>query len=156
MLIAKHIFFYLQTLCTERTVMKTNHKFPGILQWYEVIQSETKIFSPVLTAINAVNSACHELQVSIETCRRSCSDNNMKDLSRQLNGMITAQVQGGIPKYQEVIWRFVYYICFCVWQGWDNDIQTFKFDLNIPAYTYFGLLYPELISFRTLCFKNFC
>ncbi|VDI43172.1 Hypothetical predicted protein, partial [Mytilus galloprovincialis] len=90
-----------KTLCTERTVMKTNHKFPGILQWYEVIQSETKIFSPVLTAINAVNSACHELQVSIETCRRSCSDNNMKDLSRQLNGMITAQVQGGIPKYQE-------------------------------------------------------
>ncbi|XP_071162209.1 dedicator of cytokinesis protein 4-like isoform X6 [Mytilus edulis] len=90
-----------KTLCTERTVMKTNHKFPGILQWYEVIQSETNIFSPVLTAINAVNSACHELQVSIETCRRSCSDNNMKDLSRQLNGMITAQVQGGIPKYQE-------------------------------------------------------
>ncbi|XP_052072932.1 dedicator of cytokinesis protein 4-like isoform X3 [Mytilus californianus] len=90
-----------KTLCTERTVMKTNHKFPGILQWYEVIQSDTKIFSPVATAINAVNSACHELQVSIETCRRSCSDNNMKDLSRQLNGMITAQVQGGIPKYQE-------------------------------------------------------
>ncbi|CAC5402947.1 DOCK3 [Mytilus coruscus] len=90
-----------KTLCTERTVMKTNHKFPGILQWYEVIQSDTKIFSPVATAINAVNSACHELQVSIETCRRSCSDNNMKNLSRQLNGMITAQVQGGIPKYQE-------------------------------------------------------
>lgn len=111
--------------------MKTNHKFPGILQWYEVIQSETKIFSPVLTAINAVNSACHELQVSIETCRRSCSDNNMKDLSRQLNGMITAQVQGGIPKYQEVIWRFVYYICFCVWQGWDNDIHFKLLNLTL-------------------------
>ena len=82
--------------------MKTNHKFPGILQWYEVIQSDTSTFSPVSTAINAVNSACKELEVSIETCRRSCSDNNMKDLSRQLNGMITAQVMGGIPKYKEV------------------------------------------------------
>ena len=90
-----------KTLCTERTIMKTNHKFPGILQWYEVVESEISIFSPVSTAINAVNSACSDLEVSIETSRRSCSDNNIKDLSRQLNGMITAQVMGGIPKYQE-------------------------------------------------------
>jgi hypothetical protein len=45
--------------------MKTNHKFPGILQWYEVVQSEISIFSPVSTAINAVNSACSDLEVSI-------------------------------------------------------------------------------------------
>ena len=82
--------------------MKTNHKFPGILQWYEVVESERTTFSPVATAINAVSSACRELEISVDTCRRSCSDNNMKDLSRQLNGMIQAQVQGGIPKYQEV------------------------------------------------------
>jgi hypothetical protein len=56
--------------------MKTNHKFPGILQWYEVVQSEICIFSPVSTAINAVNSACNDLEVSIDTSRRSCSDNN--------------------------------------------------------------------------------
>ena len=88
--------------------MKTNHKFPGILQWYEVVQSEISIFSPVSTAINAVNSACNDLEVSIDTSRRSCSDNNIKDLSRQLNGMITAQVMGGIPKYHEasIIFHF--------------------------------------------------
>jgi len=90
--------------------MKTNHKFPGILQWYEVVQSEISIFSPVSTAINAVNSACNDLEVSIETSRRSCSDNNIKDLSRQLNGMITAQVMGGIPKYQEVSIIFHFFL----------------------------------------------
>ena len=90
--------------------MKTNHKFPGILQWYEVVQSEISIFSPVSTAINAVNSACNDLEVSIETSRRSCSDNNIKDLSRQLNGMITAQVMGGIPKYKEVSIIFHFFL----------------------------------------------
>ncbi|XP_061187697.1 dedicator of cytokinesis protein 3-like isoform X2 [Saccostrea echinata] len=90
-----------KTLCTERMVMHTNYCFPGILQWYEVIRTEHVTLSPVCTANEAVKSACKELQKEIDKTKKDSSIDAIKSLSMKLNGMISASVQGGIPKYQE-------------------------------------------------------
>lgn len=82
--------------------MKTHYKFPGILQWYEVISIEVKLLSPIETAIQAVKSAYEEVQLVTQTCNGNPTDANIKHLSMLLTGMIAATVQGGIPKYQEV------------------------------------------------------
>ena len=91
-----------QTLCTERTIMKTSYKFPGILQWYEVVDTETLTLSPVYTAIENIRSATCALQKEIEKCQKNSSMDSIKALSMKLQGMISANVNGGIPKYQEV------------------------------------------------------
>lgn len=93
---------FIQSLCTERMVMHTNYCFPGILQWYEVIRTEHVTLSPVCTANEAVKSACKELQKEIDKTKKDSSIDAIKSLSMKLNGMISASVQGGIPKYQEV------------------------------------------------------
>lgn len=90
-----------KTLCTERLVMHTNYTFPGILQWYEVIRTEQLTLSPVCTANEAVKSACKELQKEIDKTKKDSSIDAIKSLSMKLQGMISASVQGGIPKYQE-------------------------------------------------------
>ncbi|XP_056000807.1 dedicator of cytokinesis protein 3-like isoform X2 [Ostrea edulis] len=90
-----------KSLCTERMVMHTNYCFPGILQWYEVIRTEHVTLSPVCTANEAVKSACKELQKEIDKTKKDSSIDAIKSLSMKLNGMISASVQGGIPKYQE-------------------------------------------------------
>lgn len=91
-----------QSLCTERLVMHTNYSFPGILQWYEVIRTEQLTLSPVCTANEAVKFACKELQKEIDKTKKDSSIDAIKSLSMKLQGMISASVQGGIPKYQEV------------------------------------------------------
>lgn len=81
--------------------MHTNYTFPGILQWYEVIRTEQLTLSPVCTANEAVKSACKELQKEIDKTKKDSSIDAIKSLSMKLQGMISASVQGGIPKYQE-------------------------------------------------------
>ncbi|XP_021369195.1 dedicator of cytokinesis protein 4-like isoform X3 [Mizuhopecten yessoensis] len=90
-----------KSLCTERVLMKTSYKFPGILQWYEVVSMETVTLNPLRTAIEAVEAACRELTIVIGDCHHNPNDDNIKHLSMLLNGMISANVMGGIPKYQE-------------------------------------------------------
>ncbi|XP_033744691.1 dedicator of cytokinesis protein 4-like isoform X3 [Pecten maximus] len=90
-----------KSLCTERVLMKTSYKLPGILQWYEVVSAETVTLNPLRTAIEAVKSACHQLKNTIGDCNRNPNEDNIKHLSMLLNGMISANVMGGIPKYQE-------------------------------------------------------
>ncbi|KAJ8301822.1 hypothetical protein KUTeg_020809, partial [Tegillarca granosa] len=86
-----------KTLCTERTIMKTQYKFPGILQWYEVISIEVKLLTPIETAIQAVKSAYEEIQLNTQTCNINPTYANIQHLSMLLTGMIAATVQGGIP-----------------------------------------------------------
>ncbi|XP_060079192.1 dedicator of cytokinesis protein 4-like [Ylistrum balloti] len=90
-----------KSLCTERVLMKTSYKFPGILQWYEVVNTETVTLNPLRTAIEAVKKACRELKSTIRDCEHNQTDDNIKHLSMLLNGMISANVMGGIPKYKE-------------------------------------------------------
>ncbi|XP_069142265.1 dedicator of cytokinesis protein 4-like [Argopecten irradians] len=90
-----------KTLCTERVLMTTTYKLPGILQWYEVVRTETVTLNPLRTAIEAVESACQKLKHNIAECKRNPNEDNIKSLSMLLNGMITASVMGGIPKYQD-------------------------------------------------------
>ncbi|XP_078309827.1 dedicator of cytokinesis protein 3-like isoform X4 [Crassostrea virginica] len=97
-----------KSLCTERLVMHTNYSFPGILQWYEVIRTEQLTLSPVCTANEAVKFACKELQKEIDKTKKDSSIDAIKSLSMKLQGMISASVQGGIPKYQEAFFSLEY------------------------------------------------
>jgi len=64
---------------------------------------ETHELNPVCTAIEAIKQKVKELRTVISGCSRNSSTDNIKHLSMLLNGMISANVQGGLPKYQEVI-----------------------------------------------------
>ena len=97
-----------QTLCIERTLLRTSFKLPGILRWFEVIDSTTKTLSPIETAIDAMEKKNREIQfLTAQFVTEKV--NNVKTLSMVLNGTIDAAVQGGIKKYQEVCiadWMF--------------------------------------------------
>ncbi|KAK3103457.1 hypothetical protein FSP39_019400, partial [Pinctada imbricata] len=90
-----------KTLCTERTIMRTSYRFPGILQWYEVVQTDVIVLSPVYTAIENIRTATQSLQKEVDLCKKNASMDTVKSLSMKLQGMISANVNGGIPKYQE-------------------------------------------------------
>ncbi|XP_041348666.1 dedicator of cytokinesis protein 3-like isoform X2 [Gigantopelta aegis] len=89
-----------KTLWLERTIMKTTYKLPGILRWYEVIDTQVVHLSPISTAIDNMRTVNAELQHVVA----HCTDNKVvffKQLEMKLQGMISAAVNGGIPKYQE-------------------------------------------------------
>ncbi|KAL5015298.1 hypothetical protein ScPMuIL_009568 [Solemya velum] len=89
-----------KTLCIERTIVKTNYKFPGILRWYEIISTEVVHLSPIQNAIATIQQAGIDLQNLADRCR---TDEKLffNQLEMKLQGMITAAVSGGMPVYIE-------------------------------------------------------
>lgn len=112
--------------------MHTNYTFPGILQWYEVIRTEQLTLSPVCTANEAVKSACKELQKEIDKTKKDSSIDAIKSLSMKLQGMISASVQGGIPKYQEVrtLWDAFVRQVMCKRVMWVSIIYDFLLQIK--------------------------
>lgn len=80
--------------------MKTASQLPGILRWFEVVESHVIELSPITHACETVEHMNKELRKLIAQYtaepRRSISP-----LSMRLQGVIEAAVNGGIAKYQE-------------------------------------------------------
>ncbi|XP_060568206.1 dedicator of cytokinesis protein 4-like isoform X4 [Ruditapes philippinarum] len=89
-----------KTLCIERSKMKTTYKFPGILRWYEVTETEIEMLCPIRVAIDQLKQNNSELQILITRCQLN-PKLFFSQLEMKLNGNIAASVQGGIAKYQE-------------------------------------------------------
>ncbi|CAE1274916.1 DOCK3 [Acanthosepion pharaonis] len=89
-----------KTLCIERSILKTTHKLPGILRWYEVDNVNVQFLTPIEVAIDMMKQATKDLIIQTEKCRIS-PKTEIPFLSLKLNGMISACVNGGVAKYQE-------------------------------------------------------
>ncbi|XP_047127014.1 dedicator of cytokinesis protein 3 isoform X1 [Hydra vulgaris] len=88
-----------KTLWLERTIHWTSRKFPSILKW-STIESVRKVeLTPLENAIESIISKNKEL-IEIIDEYQSDSSLNLNRLSMVLNGVIDANVNGGIANYQ--------------------------------------------------------
>ncbi|XP_034947378.1 dedicator of cytokinesis protein 3 [Chelonus insularis] len=89
-----------KSLWIERTTLTTEAKLPGILRWFEVIERRSELLAPVQFACETMQNVETELrrlmaQYTAEPHR------NINPFSMRLQGIIDANVMGGITKYQE-------------------------------------------------------
>ncbi|XP_046548720.1 dedicator of cytokinesis protein 3-like isoform X2 [Haliotis rubra] len=89
-----------KTLCLERKVLKTSYKLPGILRWYEVVQTEVIHLPPILVAVENMRTVNTEIDYLTGRCK-SNTDMFFQQLMMRLQGVINSVVNGGLPKYQE-------------------------------------------------------
>lgn len=81
--------------------MKTTYKFPGILRWYEVVEMEVEMLCPIKVAVETMRQYNSELELLISRTEMNPKF-YFKQLEMRLQGVISAGVGGGIPKYYEV------------------------------------------------------
>ncbi|KAK2722906.1 dedicator of cytokinesis protein 3-like isoform X2 [Artemia franciscana] len=89
-----------QNLWVERTILKIAHSLPGVLRWFEVVDSAIDELPPIQAACEAVLHASEELERLIAVYSSGC-DSSISPLTMRLQGMIDAAVMGGLAKYQE-------------------------------------------------------
>ncbi|XP_078368993.1 dedicator of cytokinesis protein 1-like [Oculina patagonica] len=87
-------------LWLERTTYTIATPLPGILRWFQITSSESVEISPLLNAVETVESKNKELD-RIITNLSSDRSQSINPLSMILNGIIDAAVMGGIAKYEE-------------------------------------------------------
>lgn len=92
--------FIFQTMWIERTVLEIDNPLPGILPWFEVINRHTEEIPPVKYACETMMSAEKELRHLI-TVYTAEPKRNLNPFTMRLQGIIDANVQGGISKYQQ-------------------------------------------------------
>ena len=89
-----------KSLWIERTVLTTEHSLPGILRWFEVVDSHCIAVSPIQFACETVASVNKEL-MQLTALHAAEPKRNINPFSMRLQGVIDANVMGGIAKYQE-------------------------------------------------------
>lgn len=89
-----------KSLWIERTTLTTEAKLPGILRWFEVIDKRSELLAPVQYACETMQSVEKELRRLIAQYEAE-PHKNINPFSMRLQGIIDANVMGGITKYQE-------------------------------------------------------
>ncbi|KAK0167462.1 hypothetical protein PV327_004857 [Microctonus hyperodae] len=89
-----------KSLWIERTTLTTEAKLPGILRWFEVIERRTELLAPVQYACETMQNVETELRRLVAQYT-SEPQLNINPFSMRLQGIIDANVMGGITKYQE-------------------------------------------------------
>ncbi|XP_074036384.1 dedicator of cytokinesis spg isoform X2 [Leptinotarsa decemlineata] len=90
----------IKTLWIERMVMEIASPLPGILRWFEVISRQTDEIPPVQYACETMRNVENELRQLI-TIHSLDPKRNLNPFTMRLQGIIDANVQGGISKYQQ-------------------------------------------------------
>ncbi|KAF2896229.1 hypothetical protein ILUMI_09945 [Ignelater luminosus] len=90
----------IKTLWIERTILETESTFPGILRCFEVITRHTDEIAPVQYACETMESVEKEVRhlIAVYTAEPK---RNLNPFTMRLQGIIDANVQGGISKYQQ-------------------------------------------------------
>ena len=78
----------------------TEAKLPGILRWFEVIEKRSELLAPVQYACETMQSVERELRRLVAQYTAE-PHRNINPFSMRLQGIIDANVMGGITKYQE-------------------------------------------------------
>ena len=81
--------------------MHTASQLPGILRWFEVVETESITLNPIEAAIDTMDNKNKELRQLVAQYSTECAPNDLNPLTMRLNGNIDAAVGGGIAKYQE-------------------------------------------------------
>ncbi|KAJ8687488.1 hypothetical protein QAD02_023282 [Eretmocerus hayati] len=89
-----------KSLWIERTTLTTEAKLPGILRWFEVTEKRSELLAPVQYACETMQSVERELRRLVAQYTAE-PKRNINPFSMRLQGIIDANVMGGISKYQE-------------------------------------------------------
>lgn len=89
-----------KSLWIERTTLTTEAKLPGILRWFEVTEKRSELLAPVQYACETMESVEKELRRLVAQYTAE-PHRNINPFSMRLQGIIDANVMGGISKYQE-------------------------------------------------------
>lgn len=89
-----------KSLWIERTTLTIEAKLPGILRWFEVVDKRSELLAPVQFACETMQSVERELRRLIAQYTAE-PHRNINPFSMRLQGIIDANVMGGITKYQE-------------------------------------------------------
>lgn len=89
-----------KSLWIERTSLTTEAKLPGILRWFEVIERRSELLAPVQYACETMQNVETELRRLVAQYTAE-PHRNINPFSMRLQGIIDANVMGGITKYQE-------------------------------------------------------
>ncbi|XP_015108826.1 dedicator of cytokinesis protein 3 isoform X1 [Diachasma alloeum] len=89
-----------KSLWIERTTLLTEAKLPGILRWFEVIERRSELLAPVQYACETMQNVETELRRLVAQYTAE-PHRNINPFSMRLQGIIDANVMGGITKYQE-------------------------------------------------------
>ncbi|KRT79531.1 hypothetical protein AMK59_7369 [Oryctes borbonicus] len=90
----------IKTLWIERTILEIENSLPGILPWFEVISRTTEEVPPVKYACETMQAVQKELRQLIAMYSQE-PKRNLNPFTMRLQGIIDANVQGGISKYQQ-------------------------------------------------------
>ncbi|XP_066913124.1 dedicator of cytokinesis protein 3-like [Clytia hemisphaerica] len=88
-----------KTLWMERTVHWTKRTFPNILKWSRIDSTRKTELTPIENAMEMILTKNKELEAKV-TEYSSGKETNINPLSMILNGIIDANVNGGIANYQ--------------------------------------------------------
>ena len=77
----------------------TEHNLPGILRWFQVVEQRTQEIPPVQYACETVTAVNKELQ-QLALLYKAEPRRNINPFTMRLQGVIDANVMGGIAKYQ--------------------------------------------------------
>lgn len=89
-----------KSLWIERTLLTTEAKLPGILRWFEVTDKRSELLAPVQFACETMQTVERELRRLVAQYTAE-PHRNINPFSMRLQGIIDANVMGGITKYQE-------------------------------------------------------
>ncbi|CAG2069351.1 unnamed protein product, partial [Timema podura] len=78
----------------------TSSSLPGILRWFEVVEKSVEEVAPVQYACETMDNVNKELRQLINTYTID-RKRNINPFSMRLQGIIDANVMGGITKYQQ-------------------------------------------------------
>lgn len=84
----------------ERTILEIDNALPGILRWFEVTSRSIEEVPPVKYACETIQAAEKELRQLIKIYTIE-PNRNLNPFTMRLQGIIDANVQGGICKYQQ-------------------------------------------------------
>ncbi|XP_055375365.1 dedicator of cytokinesis protein 3 [Condylostylus longicornis] len=89
-----------KSLWIERTTMEIEYPLPGILRCYEVVTKSMQELTPIEFACETMDNVKKELYDLIVQYRND-PKRNINPFSMRLQGIIDANVMGGVSKYQE-------------------------------------------------------
>lgn len=94
-------------LWIERTLLETSYPLPGMLRLFPVVKIDVLQLSPIENAIETMESTNNDLKALLIKCYKDVSA-PLNNLSMKLNGIIEAEVNGGIANYEKAFFTDSY------------------------------------------------
>jgi dedicator of cytokinesis protein 3 len=111
-----------KSLWIERTFIEISEPLPNILRWFEIKRQSVRELPPVEVACETMANTLKELEDLMNQYKLD-SKRNLNPFTMRLKGTIDANVQGGIPKYQEAFFSDAYLTSP---EGKDQNVQKLR------------------------------